>query len=106
MAEGNKLKIEIPKALVNQALSKKPTWLPLTDEEFLCRMIAKGNYDAFFAQLTQAEQSLEVLKQETQAKMKNIEQTLGVPVSLPGFGKKAKKPTPSKPQPAPTTNQK
>jgi hypothetical protein len=93
MAEGsNKFRIEIPKALVNQALAKKPAWLPLSDEEFLCRMVAKGNYDAFFAQLTQAEESLEQLKQETQSKMKNIEQTLGVPVSLPGFGKRAKKP--------------
>ena len=43
-----KLSIEVPKAFVQQALHRKPKWLSATDEGYLGKMFAAGNFDEFF----------------------------------------------------------
>lgn len=91
MADSGKITVEIPKTVVAQALAKKPTWMPITDEEFLARMIAKGNYDGFFKQIDEAALHLEAVRLEVAEKLKHIEQTVGTPVNFAQYPAKKRK---------------
>ena len=75
-----KITLEIPKAFHQQMLSRKPAWLTWTEEQFFSRMLALGNFDAFFQQFSECEEKMIEAQKEYREKMKQIGQKLGAPI--------------------------
>lgn len=88
-----KVQLELPKALIDELIEKRPVWLKQTSKaEFLSRVIAAGDFSPFFKQLEEAN--------------KVVDSTLGR-LGFPATKPKKNKPQAGAPTPkvsAPTTS--
>jgi hypothetical protein len=78
MAEATQaVTIEVPKSVLQAALSKRPKWLKLSDEEFLLRLLINANSDAYVQTLKEAGEELAEIDHEHRRKLKELEGKLG-----------------------------
>lgn len=78
-----KLSIEVPKAFVQQALHRKPKWLSATDEGYLGKMFAAGNFDEFFKNYEGINDKLSEVQRVYLEAVKEISQRVGSPIVAP-----------------------
>jgi len=89
-----KITIGVAKAFVQQALSRKPAWVKLSDEQFLGKMIAQGNYEGFFKTYQEYEEQLTEADRVYRETVRGIAVKVGAQIDPlpPKFRKKAPKP--------------
>jgi len=85
------LSIEVPKAFLQQALARKPQWLDVTNEQFLGKMFAGGNFDAFFKTYEGSNKELSEAQRVFLQTVKDIANKLGVPIKVPPSDRPARK---------------
>jgi len=78
-----KLSIEVPKAFIQQALDRKPKWLSATDEGYLGKMFAAGNFDEFFKNYEGINDKLSEVQRVYLEAVKEISQRVGSPIVAP-----------------------
>ena len=85
------LSIEVPKAFLQQALARKPQWLDVTNEQFLGKMFAGGNFDEFFKSYEGSNKELSEAQRVFLQTVKDIANKLGVPIRDPPSDRPARK---------------
>ena len=75
-----RITIDVPKAFLQQALSRKPAWMKLSDEQFLGKMIAQGNYDGFFKAQQEYEEQLAEAGRIYSETVRGIAAKVGAPI--------------------------
>lgn len=83
MAEQGKYTLQLPKAQAARLLNLKPSWTTATDEEFLCSLFTRGNFDAYIAELELAGKELEAASAIYAEKCKAVQGKAGLPVNPP-----------------------
>ena len=91
MAEQGKYTLQLPKAQAARLLNLKPSWTTATDEEFLCSLFTRGNFDAYVTELELAGKELEAASAIYAEKCKAVQGKAGLPVNPPR--KRKAKPT-------------